>query len=231
MLKMFTTHEVEVMRRDAKKRPRANGVILAKALDQIAAEQGYRNWSLLQKNGSTASDERQPWFFRRTPEEIAQSMRVLPEPTSRFERRVRSEIARDGVQPLDGRFASAANAVDFAIAYVEGLLAQPRYRLNTKSIAYWEMRLWLPYGANPVEGDTHVLVNRYYKPVGSTSREHVDYAAYPHLSLRLRGDGWRAFSHRTAEQPFLFNDGCPPWDSRQDAEAYLGRLKELRRRL
>lgn len=229
MLKMFTTHEVEVMRRDAKKRSRANGVILAKALDQIAAEQGYRNWSLLQKNGST--DEPQPWFFRRTPEEIAQSMRVLPEPASRFERRVRSEIARDSVQPLDGRFASAANAVDFAIAYVEGLLAQPRYRLNTKSIAYWEMRLWLPYGANPVEGDTHVLVNRYYKPVGSTSGEHVDYAAYPHLSLRLRGDGWRAFSHRTAEQPFLFNDGCPPWESRQDAEAYLGRLKELRRRL
>lgn len=230
MLKIFTTHEVEVMRRDAKKRSRANGVILAKALDQIATEQGYRNWSLLQKNGSTAPDELQPWFYRRTPEEVAQSMRVVPEPASRFERRVRSEIARDSVQALDGKFASAANAVDFAIAYVDGLLAQPRFRLNTKSVAYWEMRFWLPYGANRVEGDTHILVNRYYKPVGSTSREHVDYVTYPHLSLRLH-DGWRAFAHRTAEQPFLFNDGCPPWDTRQDAEAYLGRLKELRRRL
>lgn len=228
MLKVFTTHEVEVMRRDAKKRSRENGVVLAKALDQVAAEQGYRNWSLLQKKGSIPADERQPWLFRRTPGEVAQSMRVLPEPASRSERRVRSEIARDSVQPMDARFASAANAVDFAIAYVEGLLEQPRYRLDTKSIAYWEMRLWLPYAANPVEGDTHVLVNRYYKPVGSTSREHVDYVAYPHLSLRLRGDGWRAFSHRTAEQPFLFNDGCAPWHSRQDAEAYLGRLKELR---
>ncbi len=229
MLKIFTTHEVEVMRRDAKKRSRASGVILAKALDQIAAEKGYRNWSLLQKNGST--DERQPWVYRRTPVEIAQSMRVIPEPASRFEHRVRSEIARDSVQPLDERFASAANAVDFAIAYVDGLLGQPRFRLSTKSMAYWEMRLWLPYGANRVDGDVHILVNRYYKPVGSTVREHVDYATYPHLSLRLHGDGWRTFSHQTAEQPFLFNDGCTPWSGRRDAEAYLGRLKELRRRL
>lgn len=231
MLKIFTTHEVEVMRRDAKHRSRANGVILAKALDQVAAEQGYRNWSLLQKNGTTPSDEPQPWFFRRTPEEIAQSMHVVPEPAARFERRARSEIARDSVQPLDRRFASAANAVDFAIAYVEGLLAQPRFRLSTKSVAYWEMRLWLPYGANQVEGDTHILVNRYYKPVGSTSREHVDYAAYPHLSLWLQGNGWLAFSHPTAKQPFLFNDGGPPWNTRQDAETYLTRLKELQRQL
>lgn len=218
------------MRRDAKKRSRENGVILATALDQVAAEQGYRNWSQLQKNGSTPNVP-QSWFFRRTQEEIAQSMRVVPEPASRYERRIRSEIARDNVQPLDARFASAANAVEFAIAYVEGLLAQPRFRLSAKSIAYWEMRLWLPYGASRVEGDTHVLVNRYYKPVGSTLRDYVDYGAYPHLSLRLPGHDWRAFSHRTAEQPFLFNDGCTPWHSRQDAEAYLGRLKELRRHL
>ena len=231
MLKVFTTHEVEVMRRDAKKRSRANGVILAKALDQIAAEQGYRNWSLLQKNGSPAPDELQSWLYRRTPEEVAQSMRAVPEVASRFDRRVRSEIARDSVQALDGKFTSAANAVGFAVAYVEGLLAQPRFRLHTKSVAYWEMRFWLPYGANRVEGDAHILVNRYYKPVGSTSGEHVDYATYPHLSLRLQGDGWRAFAHRTAEQPFLFNDGCPPWHSRQDAEAYVERLKELHRRL
>ncbi|MBX3713070.1 MAG: hypothetical protein KF800_14005 [Lysobacter sp.] len=231
MLKIFTAHEVEVMRRDAKKRARANGVTLAEALDQVAVEQGYRNWSLLQKNGTTPLDELPFWFFRRTPEEIAQSMRVVPEPASRFEHRARSEIARDSVQALDKRFASSANAVDFAIAYVEGILAQPRFRLSPKSIAYWEMRLWLPYGANRVEGDTHILVNRYYKPVGSTSSERVDYAAYPNLGLRLRGDDWRAFSHRTAEQPFLFNDGCLPWRTRENAEAYLGRLKELRRRI
>lgn len=217
------------MRRDAKKRSRTNGVILAEALDQVAADQGYRNWSLLQKNGVT--DEPQPWSFRRTREEIAQSMRVVPEPTSGFERRMRSEIAHDSVQPLDERFVSAANAVDFAIDYVDGLLAQPRFRLSARAVAYWEMRLWLPYGANRVEGETYILVNRHYKPVGSTSRDFVDYAAYPHLSLRLHDDSWRAYSHRTAEQPFLFNDGCPPWDTRQDAQAYLQRLKELRQRL
>jgi hypothetical protein len=226
MLKKFTAHEVEVLRRDAKVRARTNDVIFSKALDQVAAEQGYRNWSLLQKKGCTPSDAPQSWLFRRTSEDISQSMRVVPEPASRFDRRARSDIARDSVQALDGKFA---NAVDFGLAYVEGLLAQPRFRLSTKSVAYWEMRLWLPYGANRIEGDTFILVNRHYKPVGSTTKDHVDYRTYPHLSLRLHGDSWRAFSHRTAEQPFLFNDGCPPWATRQDAEAYLGRLAEMRR--
>ncbi len=227
MLKVFTTHEVEVMRREAKKRSRIEDVILAEALDQIAAKHGYRNWSLLHRN---STDAPQPWSFRRTPGEIALSMRVVPEPRSRFERRRPWEIARDSVQPLDGRFISAANAADFAIAYVEGLLGQPRFQLNTtKSAAYWEMRLWLPYGVNLIKSDTHILVNRYYKPVGSTSREYVDYALYPHLSLRLPVNCWRAFSHPKAVQPFLFSDGCTPWNSRQDADAYLGRLKELRR--
>lgn len=231
MLKIFTAHEVDVMRRDAKKHARTNGVILAKSLDQIAVEHGYRNWSLLQKNGSIPPDEPQPWSFRRTSEEIAQSMRVVPEPTSKFERRTRSDIARDSVQALGGKFAGAANAADFSIAYVEGILAQPRFRLSTQSVAYWEMRLWLPYGANRVKGDSHILVNRYYKPVGSTSDEHVDYEKYPHLGLRLSGEGWRAFAHPTAEQPFLYNDGCTPWHNRQNAETYLRRLRELRRRL
>lgn len=231
MMKIFTAHEVEVLRRDAKNRARAKGVILAKALDEIAAEHGYRNWSLLQKNGCIPSDEPQPWFFRRTSEEIAKSMRVVPESVSGIERRIRSEIARASVQDLDGKFASAANAVDFACAYIEGLLEQKRFRLSAKSVAYWEMHFWLPYGANRVAGDTFVLVNRYYKPVGSTSRDFVDYAAYPRLSLRLHGDDWRTFSHQKAEQPFLFHDGCPPWATRQDAEAYHERLTKLRQRV
>ncbi|WP_045758526.1 hypothetical protein [Xanthomonas albilineans] len=227
MLKVFTTHEVEVMRREAKKRSRAEDVILAEALDKIAVEHGYRNWSLLHRN---STDLPQPWSFRRTPGEIALSMRVVPEPRSRSERRRPWEIARDSVQPLDGRFISAANAADFAIAYVEGLLGQPRFQLNpTRSVAYWEMRLWLPYAVKQLEGDRHILVNRNYKPVGSTSREYVYYALYPHLSLRLPVNSWRAFSHRTAQNPFLYIDGRTPWDSRQDAEAYLGCLKELRR--
>lgn len=61
MLKSFAAHEVEAMRRDAKMRVRAGGAILAKVLDQIAAVHGYRNWSLLQKNGSISPDESQPY--------------------------------------------------------------------------------------------------------------------------------------------------------------------------
>ncbi len=231
MLKLFTAHEVETMRRDAKRRTRANGMILAKALDQIAAEHGYRNWSLLQKNGNLPSDKPQPWFFRRSSEEIARSMRVAPDLRSRAERRTQSQIARDSMQALDAKFASAANAVDFAIAYVEGILSQPRFQLSTKSIAYWEMRHWLPYGAIGVNGTTHILVNRSYKPQGSTSESHAEYEEFPQLWLQLKGDSWRSFVHPTASQPFLFNDGCPPWRSRKNAEAYLERLKELRKQL
>ena len=90
MLKLFATHEVEAMRRDAKKRACTDGMTLAKAFDKIAAECGYRNWSLLQKNGCLPPDSPQPWYFRRSPEEIAQSMRVIPNSRSRVERRTQS---------------------------------------------------------------------------------------------------------------------------------------------
>lgn len=224
MLKVFTTRQMEVMRREAKLRAREGGIQLAKALDQIAAEHGFKNWSLLQKNSEI---QPQPWLFRRSREEMALSLRMVPEP-HRHDRRSRSDVARDMVQPIDARFISAANAVDFASDYVASVLALPRFHLKTQSTAYWEMRLWLPYGAHEVEGSQYILVNRYYKPVGSISKERVDYTTYPHLILNLRGDEWRGFSHSKAENPFLFSDGSTPWRDRQCAEAYLARLKKLR---
>lgn len=229
MLKTFTTHEVDVMRRDAKRRSRVANVTLAKILDQIAIENGYRNWSLLQKSGCIPADQPQPYRYRRTSEDVSLALRAVPESRSRLEYRPRSDIARDSVQALDDKFASAANAVEFAIAYVEGILAQPRYRLDPKSLAYWEMRFWLPYGAELVENDSFVLINRYYKPVGRVSREWVDYSQFPHLIVRLPGESWRVFSHPKAEQLFLFADASAPWHSRDNASAYLIRLRALQK--
>src|SRR3546814_11268951 len=103
MLKLFAAHEVEAMRRDAKKRARTNGMALAKAFDQIAAEYGYRNWSLLQKNGCLPADRPQPWYFRRTPEEIARSMRVIPDSRSRAARRTQSQIERERKDVVQGK--------------------------------------------------------------------------------------------------------------------------------
>lgn len=227
----FTAHQVESMRRDAMKRARASDMTYSKALDQIAEEHGYRNWSLLQKNGITPSDQPQPYLFRRTTGEVTLAMRVVPEPRSRTEHRRPAEIARDTVQAVDSKFVSAANAVDFAVAYVESVLAQPRFKLSTKSVAFWEMRPWLPYAALPAEGTSHILVNRLYKPQGSTTAEFVDYAKYPQLQLKLRGESWRSFAHPTAKDPFLFNDALAPWSNRGNAEAYLVRLKDLRKQL
>lgn len=126
ILNIFTAHQVEAMRRDAKKQARATNAALSRVLGQIAGEHGYRNWSLLQKNDSIAPDQPQSSLFRRTSDEVAMAMHVVPESWSGVERRRPAQIARDNVRALDEEIASAANAIGFAIAYVESILAQPR---------------------------------------------------------------------------------------------------------
>lgn len=212
------------MRRDAKSRARATGTMLAKALDQIAADHGYRNWSLLQKHGCLPADQPQPWIFRRTTEEVARSMHDVPE-------RADPDTARSSIRVLDGKFIGVGNAVDFAIAYVEAILSQQGFLSGPSSAAYWEMRYWLPYGAMGVDGAAHILVNREYMPQGYVSQHDVRFEDCPQLWLQLESESWRSFAFPGATQPFLFNDGCPPWASRVAATAYLGRLKELRRQL
>lgn len=45
----LTASAVERMKRDAKKLRKAEGIAHHEALDRIAAERGFRNWSLLAK--------------------------------------------------------------------------------------------------------------------------------------------------------------------------------------
>ena len=224
----LTASQVEALRRDAKRLVREEGLVYSRALDRLAQANGFVNWSLLQKNG--VLDGPQPFLFRRTDDVMSAALRIIPKPTGR-DTRTRSEIVRSETADLSRKFVSAANAVDYAAAYVEVLLRQQRFRVDSNALASWEMRSWLPYGAVPVPtmGAGHILVNRNYKPVGSPATVFAQYEAFAHLHIQLADDGWRSFAAPGSGQAFLYNDGCLPWRNRQNAEAYLGRLNELQR--
>lgn len=228
MLQLFFAYQVEAMRRAAKQSSRSQGITYCEALDRIAKEKGYRNWSLLQKNGLHDSSVRPPFLFSRTDEEVARSMRLVPTPDP-YARKTRSEAARDCVNDLCQSFANPRNAFDFAIAYLEAVLKRPQFRVFTEAPIYWEMRFWLPYVVHPVDDQkSHCIVlNRNYKPVGTTSHEYVKYEDFPHLHMRLAGESWRNFAYPGAEEPYLFKDGSRPWLSRQTASAYLDRLRKI----
>lgn len=227
MKKLLTASQVEALSRQAKKLARDQGVLHSHALDQLARENGYTNWSLLKKSGELAGP--QPYEFRRSGEEMAAALRVVRR-SGRFGPTA-SEIVRSRTADLSGKFISAANAVDYAIAYMETLLARPRFRVAPDAVANWEMRSWLPYGAVSTTGDAHLLVNRNYKPLGSPSTDFAQYEAFPHLHLMLDGTVRPTFAAPGSSQPFLYNDGCLPWRSRENARAYLARLRALRQHL
>lgn len=230
MTASFSPAQIERFKREAKQLHRTSPLSHSQALDQIANANGYGNWSLLMKHSSggqvTAKSTRPPFRFVRTPEEMRSALHKVPESRG-WGSPTRTDIAQQQVADLSRSFISPLNAVTVAIDYVTCLLTVPRFKLYTAASAYWEMRSWLPYSCETVEDDVRILVNRHYKPVGQVSKDWADYKAFPHLHARLTDDQMRAFSARLTGLGYLFNDGCPPWDSRADAVIYLERLKRL----
>jgi hypothetical protein len=149
--------------------------------------------------------------------------------SGRYASQTRSEVAQARVTDMSQRFADTKNAFDFAIAYVEAILKQPRFRVFTDAPIYWEMRCWLPYVVHPIaeQKSDCIVLNRNYKPVGMASRQHVRYEDFPHLHMMLKGESWRKFAYPGAEDAYLFEDGSRPWLSRQAADAYLDRLRRV----
>lgn len=231
MTASFTIAQVDRFKREAKRLHRDSHISHSQALDQIANTNGYSNWSLLSKH-SDAQDTlkakivRPPFRFARTPELMRSALLKVPEPRG-WGRPTRSDHAQQQVEDLSSAFTSAQNAVEFAIDYVTCLLTVPRFKLYTAAPAYWEMRSWLPYSCHSVEDDTHILVNRSYKPVGQVGKEWANYAEYPNLRARFANDLRKNFTAKGSSDGYLFNDGCTPWHSRADAVAYLDRLRVL----
>ena len=224
----YTLSEIERFKREAKRLQRAEILRLADALDRVALAHGFNNWSLLMKHRATDVNASQPppYVYSRSAEVLSEALRLVPPPRHGN----RNDLARDRVEDICARFVSPSNAIDFAIAFMQALLALPRYRVAHATQAQWEMRCWLPYGAHRLAdaAGTQILVNRRYKPVGQASDEFANYDQFRRLHLSLSPTQLDAISARTASEGFLYNDGCLPWRSRAHAEAYLERLHRLR---
>lgn len=231
MHKSFNALEIGRFRSQAKKQARAGATGHLQALNAIALEHGYTDWSLLMKHADPNALAA-PFMFLRTDGQMALAMRLVQPPGPRHGRyQTRGEYARSKVEDIQARFVSAANAVDFAVAYMESALRVPRYSAPLASVANHEMHLWLPYSALGMGTDDsgpQILVNRQYKPVGDVSGQHVTYEDHTHLHLNASQADRAIFSHRPGATGFLYNDGCTPWRSRTNGEGYLARLQSLR---
>lgn len=222
----FSAAQIEHLKREAKQLCRASSLLThSQALDRIALANGHRNWSLLMKNATSLDAGPPPYRFSRTSEEMRLALHKVQ--LSTYSRTPRVDAARQLVGDLSHQFISAHNAIEFAIDYMHCLLSVPRFKIYAATTVNWEMRCWLPYAARKLGEDDTILVNRRYKPVGQITEEWADYEAFPHLHARLDAERLKAFSARAESEGFLFNDGCLPWASRQDAAAYLERLHRL----
>ncbi len=123
---------------------------------------------------------------------------------------------------------SAAEAVAHAITYLEAVLAERWKSIKGESETYNLMRRDFPYAIHRTEvGGTFILVNRNYKPIGSnleTGSPRVRYEDFPNLHVRLTPGQMRSVG--CDSENYLFG-GRAPWDSRQEAEIYLYKLREL----
>ncbi len=93
------------------------------------------------------------------------------------------------------------------------------------------MRRDLPYVIHDTESPgTQILVNRKYKPVGSTAEDFVNYEEFTNLHVRLTEDQIRSVACPSHERG-LFGDASAPWHERSNATDYLTRLKALHKLL
>jgi hypothetical protein len=223
----FTSSQIKRLRLEAKHLSRNSSTPLQKAQDKIAEANGYSNWSLLMKNAAPAAiaSTAPPYKFFRSEEDMRIALRNLPE---KFENASENRYARADLNIMDiwQKFISVENAVDFAIDYITTLLKRSRFQVGVRSQVYWEMRLWLPYVLEHVTGNTHILANRHYKPVGMDVKAFVDYKKHSPLLTKLNTEQIDSFSHSLTGHGYLY--GQDPWSSRKAAQSYLNRLQILK---
>ncbi len=225
----FNAPQIDQLKRDAKRLAGESGTSHSTALDQIALRHGFSNWSLLMKHSSSHP----PQFadgvfrFRRTDDDwkvALQRLRGI---------RIGDAISTDAVEDVCSQFESILHAVVFSKDYVSSLLQQPQFKAERESPASVEMRCWLLYSVHAVtEGDhKRILLNRYYKPVGRTSRAFVNYEDFHTLHIWPMPEQLRMFSNLGGNSGYLYADSNAPWISREDAAAYVSRLECLERLL
>lgn len=225
----LTPKQIEQFKRDATRSKRSKGTTQTAELDAIAQRRGFANWSQLK-----AHDSPRPELIAspgiRFSRSVADMRLAMLKPKDWIYREDRdAETVRARLQDLSAKFASPIEAVDFAIAYVECLLQVPRHYIHSASQVYFEIRCWLPYCLQEIDGAHRILVNRDYKPMGMVQNdEWVDYKEFANLQVWIpEGDPALPFppleSHSTSQ---LYNHS--PWRSRTNARVYLAHLLKLR---
>lgn len=89
----------------------------------------------------------------------------------------------------------------------------------------------MPYCIKKLESGRHIVLNRYYKPLGIRTNDWIDYESHPSATnikitpataRKLDWDG-----RDNTECIYLYNDGCIPTDGAAHMESYLQRLGVL----
>jgi hypothetical protein len=122
--------------------------------------------------------------------------------------------------------ASPREALRVAVSQLEMALAGAYLRTRRdETIAKFHRDL--PYAIKNTElPGVQILVNRQYKPLGSSAVfGWAIYEHYPNLHVRLTPSEIRRVC--LPWDGYLFDDGCPPWRGRKEAQAYLTRLRWL----
>lgn len=240
MATVFSSAQIERFRREAKQLCRTTPHLShSSALDRIAVLNGYTNWSVLHKHSDSSAKNSAleaagitppPFLFGRTIDEMKLALQKLSETRDGYPSR--TDEARAKTEDIRDKFASAENAVDYAVDYVSCLLAMPRFYIYSASRANWEMRCWLPYCVHAVADDDdfakgQILLNRRYKPVGQIMDDWTDYGRHTNLHLNLSAAKLAELTARKCSLGYLYYDGSCPWYARKYAENYLERLRVL----
>jgi hypothetical protein len=92
--------------------------------------------------------------------------------------------------------------------------------------------LHLPYCLERRTDGRYVILNRRYKPLGFTTREHVNYDAYPiavkfKRLTRVTAARLSVRGSEDLEKIWLYDDATVPTGSARNIRQYLERLKLL----
>jgi len=95
---------------------------------------------------------------------------------------------------------------------------------------------WMPYALAKVDDDNGgwIVLNRFYKPLGGSSKKHYDYSAVPIESRipNIRRDtaeflSWKPLDEESESIIFLYCDSCVPTSSVHDWNDYSKKLEKL----
>lgn len=91
-------------------------------------------------------------------------------------------------------------------------------------------KICLPYCLKRLDDGRYVVLNRWYKPMGMMTREHVDYDDHAlHIpGLRAKTAALLSWERcESLETIFLYTDSCGPTRSTAAWDAYARRLRHL----